>query len=61
LKVELAFVGIMLVALIGWLIGAVLEHPPGPGGFQIIGALIGAMVAIAVLILGEALKAKEQK
>jgi len=61
LKVELALIGIMFVALIGWLIGALLEHPPGPGGFQFIGALIGAMVAIAVLILGEALKAKEQK
>jgi len=61
LKVELALVGIILVALVGWLIGTVWEHPPGPGGFQIFGALIGALIAIAILILGEALKTKEQK
>jgi F0F1-type ATP synthase assembly protein I len=58
LKVELALIGVILVALIGWLIGAMWEHPPGPGGFQILGALIGAMVALAILILGEALKSR---
>jgi len=49
------------MALVGWLIGAFWEHPPGAGGFQIIGALIGALIAIAALFLGEALKTKEQK
>jgi len=61
LKVELALAGIILMALVGWLIGAVWEHPPGPGGFQILGALIGALIAIVILFLGEALKTKEQK
>lgn len=61
LKIELALVGIILVALIGWLIGAMWEHPPGPGGFQILGALIGAMVAFAILILGDALKSRQQE
>ncbi len=58
MKVELAIIGIFLAALIGWLIGTILEHPPGLGGLQVLGALIGAMVALAVLILGEALKSK---
>jgi hypothetical protein len=58
LKIELAVMGIILLALIGWLIGALLEHPIGPGGLQFIGALIGAMVALALLMLGEALKSK---
>jgi len=49
LKIELAVMGIILLALIGWLIGALLEHPIGPGGLQFIGALIGAMVALALL------------
>ena len=56
MKVELAIIGIILAALIGYLIGVLVEHPPGPGGFQIIGALLGIMVAIIVLSLGEALK-----
>ncbi len=34
MKVELALVGILISAFIGWLIGAILEHPPGPGGFN---------------------------
>lgn len=59
MKVLLALVGIVLVALIGLLIGTLLEHPPGPGGLQILGVLIGSMVALAVLILGEALKSTE--
>jgi len=59
LKVGLALIGVILSALIGWLIGTMLEHPPGPGGLPIIGALIGALIAVAVLILGEALKSKE--
>ena len=58
MKIELAVIGIILLALIGWLIGALLEHPIGPGGLQFIGALIGAMVALALLVLGEALKSK---
>jgi len=58
LKVELALVGIILVALIGWWIGTILGHPP-TSGFEILGALIGAMIAVAILILGEALKTKE--
>lgn len=56
MKVELAIIGVVLAAFIGYLIGVLVEHPPGPGGFQVIGAMIGAMVAIAVLALGEALK-----
>lgn len=58
MKIELAVMGIILLALIGWLIGALLEHPIGPGGLQFMGALIGAMVALAILVLGEALKSK---
>jgi len=58
LKIELAVMGIILLALIGWLIGALLEHPIGPGGLQFMGALIGAIVALAILVLGEALKSK---
>lgn len=61
LRVEPALAGIALVALAGWLIGAILEHPPGSGGLQVVGALIGALIAIAILFLGEALKTKEQK
>ncbi|MGB9714493.1 MAG: hypothetical protein ACPLZC_05900 [Candidatus Bathyarchaeales archaeon] len=49
------------MALIGWLIGAIWEHPPGSGGFQVLGALIGALIAMAALFLGEALKTEEQK
>jgi len=55
-KVELALIGIVLVALIGYLVGAILEHPPGPGGLSILGALIGAMLGLTILVLGEALK-----
>jgi hypothetical protein len=40
------------------MIGVLLEHPPGPGGLQFVGALIGATIAVAVLVLGEALKSK---
>jgi len=58
LKIELAVMGIILLALIGWLLGALLEHPIGPGGLQFMGALVGAMVALALLVLGEALKSK---
>jgi uncharacterized membrane protein YeaQ/YmgE (transglycosylase-associated protein family) len=55
-KFSFAFIGVILFALAGWLIGALLEHPPGPGGFQVIIALIGATVAVGILALGEALK-----
>ena len=58
MKIELAVMGIILLALIGWLIGALLEHPIGPGGLQFMGSLIGAIVALAILVLGEALKPK---
>ncbi len=56
MKVVLALLGIICATLIGWLIGAIWEHPPGPGGLQVLGALIGALLAVTVLILGEALK-----
>lgn len=55
-KFSFAFIGVILFALAGWLIGALLEHPPGPGGFQVIIALIGATGAVGMLALGEALK-----
>ncbi|MEM3788563.1 MAG: hypothetical protein QXN95_01680 [Candidatus Bathyarchaeia archaeon] len=55
-KFSFAFIGIALFTLAGWLIGALIEHPPGPGGFQAIIALIGATIAVGVLALGEALK-----
>ena len=58
MKNELAVMGISLLALIGWLIGALLEHPIGPGGLQFMGALIGVLVALAILVLGEALRSK---
>lgn len=56
MKVEFAVAGVVFLAMVGWLIGALLEHPIGPGGLQFMGALIGAIVALAVLVLGEALK-----
>lgn len=55
-RFSFAFIGIVLFALAGWLIGALIEHPPGPGGFQAIIALIGATIAVGMLALGEALK-----
>jgi hypothetical protein len=58
LKVEFAIAGIILAVMIGWLLGVLLEHPPGPGGLQVIGALLGGAIAITVLLLGEALKEK---
>ncbi len=57
-KIGFGVLGIVLLALVGWLIGALLENPPGPGGLQFVGALIGATIAVAVLVLGEALKSK---
>ena len=56
MKTVLAVSGVILLALVGWLIGVLLEHPPGPGGLQFIGALIGAMIALSILLLGESLK-----
>jgi uncharacterized protein YacL len=56
LKTELAIIGIILAAFIGYLIGTLIEHPIGPGGLQFFGTVLGAMVAIMVLALGEALK-----
>lgn len=58
MKVELALVGVVLAALIGWFTGTLLEHSPGPGGLPIIEALIGAMIALDILILGEVLKSR---
>ncbi|MGB9134732.1 MAG: hypothetical protein WCC63_03995 [Candidatus Bathyarchaeia archaeon] len=58
MKIEFTLVGILLAAFVGFLIGTLVEHPPGPGGYQFIGALIGAMVALTVLILAEALKSQ---
>ncbi|MEM3616880.1 MAG: hypothetical protein QXJ31_03090 [Candidatus Bathyarchaeia archaeon] len=57
-KFSFAFIGIALFTLAGWLIGALIEHPPPPGsgGFQAIIAIIGATIAVGVLALGEALK-----
>jgi|YelNatPaOPRAMG01_1025707.scaffolds.fasta_scaffold15257_2 uncharacterized membrane protein YeaQ/YmgE (transglycosylase-associated protein family) len=57
-KFSFALAGIVLFAIAGWLIGALLEHTPSPGGFQAIIALIGATVAVGILALGEALKAE---
>jgi uncharacterized membrane protein YeaQ/YmgE (transglycosylase-associated protein family) len=56
LRAEFAFIGVILVALAGFLIGTLLEHPPGPGGLQFIGAVIGAILALAALAIGEAVK-----
>ena len=58
LRIGFGVLGIVLLALVGWMIGTLVEHPPGSGGFQFVGALIGAAVAVAVLVLGEALKSK---
>lgn len=57
-KTVFGVIGIFLMALIGWVIGALLEHP-GPGGLQFLGALIGVLIALAVLSLGEAIKHKK--
>jgi hypothetical protein len=56
LKVEFALIGVVLSAFIGGLIGALIEHPIGPGGLQFMGAFIGALLAFTILVLGEALK-----
>lgn len=58
MKVEFAIAGIILAVMIGWLLGVLLGHPPGPSGLQVIGALLGGAIAITVLLLGEALKEK---
>jgi len=50
-KFSFASIGVILFALAGWLIGALLEHPPCPGGLQVIIALIGATVAFGILAL----------
>lgn len=56
MKFELALTGTILAALVGWFVGFILEHPPGPGGLQVLGAIIGGLLAVTVLILGEALR-----
>jgi len=50
--------GILLAALVGYLVGAIVAHPPAGDALLVIGALIGALVAVTVLVLGEALKDK---
>ena len=56
MKFELALTGTILAALVGWFVGLILEHPPGSGGLQVLGAIIGGLLAVTVLILGEALR-----
>jgi len=56
LKIELVVVGVILAAFIGFSIRTILEHPLGSGGLQFLGAPIGAMVTLSVLIRAEALK-----
>jgi uncharacterized protein YacL len=56
LKLEFAFAGVVLFLLIGWLIATLIEHPIGSAGLQFMGALIGVLLASAILMLGEALK-----
>ena len=56
MKTVPAISGVVLLALVGWLIGVLIEHPPGPGGLQFIGALIGAMIALAALLIGESIQ-----
>jgi uncharacterized membrane protein YeaQ/YmgE (transglycosylase-associated protein family) len=60
-QVANALIGIVIAALVGYVIGVILEHPPGPGGLQFLVALLGAMIAIDVLVLGEALKPEKRK
>jgi hypothetical protein len=57
-KILFALAGVILAAFDGFLIGASIGHPPA-SGFEILGAVIGGMVAGTVLILGEALKSRE--
>jgi uncharacterized membrane protein len=49
------FVGIILFPIIGWLIGDLIEHPIG-GALPFMGALIGVLLTLAILMLGEGLK-----
>jgi hypothetical protein len=49
------FVGIILFLLIGGLIGELIEHPVGEA-LPFIGAIIGVLLALAILMLGLALK-----
>jgi outer membrane lipoprotein SlyB len=59
LKVERALEGVTLSAIIGWVIGYLIENPIGPGSglqLEIIGAIIGALLALTALVLGEALR-----
>ena len=57
-KIEFSLVGVLLAVFAGFLIGALIGHPP-TGGFEILGAIIGGVVAATVLILGEALKSEK--
>ena len=52
----LTLVGILLTAFIGYLIGTLIEHPVGQGGLPFVCAMISALIAVDILILGEALK-----
>ncbi len=58
MKIELAVIGVILAAFDGFLIGGLIGHPPA-SGWEFLGAVIGAMVAGTVLILGEALKSRK--
>jgi integral membrane sensor domain MASE1 len=53
LKVEFAFVGVFLSAIIGWLIGALIEHPYRAWRASVYGSTIGALLAFTILVLGE--------
>ena len=55
----LALVGILLTTFIGYLIGTLIEHPVGQGGLPFICAMVGALLALDILILGEALKSRK--
>ena len=54
-----AAIGLFLAALIGYTVGALLEHTPSSGGFPVILSLIGVMMALDILFLGKALKSRE--
>ena len=58
MKFEFGLVGVVLAALVGYLVGAVVVHPPPGDLLLVLGALIGALVAVTILVLGEALKDK---
>lgn len=58
MKIEFALIGVILATCDGFLIGATIGHRPA-SGLEILGAIIGAMVAGTILFLDEALKSKK--